>query len=51
MKRLTIIMILTAVLCPYHGWAQKENTTGIKDKLENYFKNYKPEGVTSWRVS
>lgn len=51
MKRLTIIMILTAVLCPYHGWAQKENTTGIKDKLENYFKNYKPEGAQFSRAA
>lgn len=45
MRKTTTILFLTAILCSHPGWAQNGSTAGIKDKLENYFKNYKPQGA------
>ena len=42
MKKITITLLLTAFLLGNQALAQV-NTKAIKDKLENYFKNYKPE--------
>jgi len=42
---------MTAVLCGGQTWAQNSNTSAIKDKLENYFKNYKPQGAQFSRTA
>ena len=42
---------MTAVLCGGQTWAQNTNTSAIKDKLENYFKNYKPQGAQFSRTA
>lgn len=42
---------MTAVICGGQTWAQNSNTSAIKDKLENYFKNYKPQGAQFSRTA
>lgn len=50
MKKITITLLLTAFLLGNQALAQV-NTKAIKDKLENYFKNYKPEGAQFSRTA
>ena len=46
MKRIIILSLLTVMLCGTHVWAQNGKAKeSVKDKLENYFKNYKPQGA------
>ena len=47
----TVVLLLMAVLCGNIAWAQNKNQTAIKDKLEKYFKNYKPQGAQFSRVA
>lgn len=42
---------MTAVLCGGRTWAQNTSNGAIKDKLENYFKNYKPQGAQFSRTA
>ena len=42
---------MTAVLCGGQTWAQNTSNGAIKDKLENYFKNYKPQGAQFSRTA
>lgn len=51
MRKTIIAIWMTAVLCGGQTWAQNSNTSAIKDKLENYFKNYKPQGAQFSRTA
>ena len=51
MRKTIIAIWMTAVLCGGQTWAQNTNTSAIKDKLENYFKNYKPQGAQFSRTA
>ena len=51
MRKTIIALWMTAVLCGGQTWAQDTNTSAIKDKLENYFKNYKPQGAQFSRTA
>ena len=50
MRKNTIVLLLTALLLSGHALAQV-NTKSIKDKLENYFKSYKPKGAQFSRAA
>ena len=51
MRKTIFVLWMTAVLCGGQTWAQNSNTSAIKDKLENYFKNYKPQGAQFSRTA
>lgn len=51
MRKTIFVLWMTAVLCGGQTWAQDTNTGAIKDKLENYFKNYKPQGAQFSRTA
>lgn len=51
MRKTIFVLWMTAVLCGGQTWAQNTNTSAIKDKLENYFKNYKPQGAQFSRTA
>ena len=51
MKKILSILLLTATLLGGQALAQNANTSAIKDKLENYFKNYKPHGAQFSRAA
>lgn len=50
-KHVLALLLLTVMLCGNSAWAQDRNTAAIKDKLENYFKNYKPQGAQFARTA
>ncbi|MBQ9231714.1 MAG: xanthan lyase [Prevotella sp.] len=49
-KHLLIVLLLTAVLCGNSVWAQ-DRSVALREKLENYFKNYKPQGAQFSRIA
>ena len=51
MRKTIIAIWMTAVLCGGQTWAQNTSNGAIKDKLENYFKNYKPQGAQFSRTA
>ena len=51
MRKTIFVLWMTAVICGGQTWAQNSNTSAIKDKLENYFKNYKPQGAQFSRTA
>ena len=50
-KQIIVVLLLTAMLCGNSVWAQDKGTAAIKDKLENYFKSYKPQGAQFSRTA
>lgn len=50
MKKITVVFLLTALLCGNHIFAQG-NIKTIQEKLEDYFKNYKPKGAQFSRTA
>ena len=50
MRKITIVLLLTAFLFGNEALAQV-NTKTIEDKLENYFKTYKPQGAQFSRAA
>lgn len=51
MRKTIFVLWMTAVLCGGQTWAQNTSNGAIKDKLENYFKNYKPQGAQFSRTA
>ena len=50
MRKTVILLLLTATLGG-KVWAQNTKTSAVKEKLENYFKNYKPQGAQFSRTA
>lgn len=52
MKKTAITILLAVALCGNSAWAQTDKTVkATKEKLENYFKNYKPQGAQFSRAA
>ncbi len=49
--RKTVILLLLTALLGGKVWAQDTKTSAVKEKLENYFKNYRPQGAQFSRTA